>query len=212
MCEPSKTLVIVASVVERRIVYHVVQLRHSHLQRPKCRTDQVRRKPRRPPCFRPSSKPFRTSSINLYETLQAQATYVVSLSYHSQDNGPYGLYIDLKAGEDNQERIEHQRTPRSTTRTSNRKRKASAMRNGTLDSVQPARKRARTSLQSDHYYYEIPDNGDTHEHLSGTLPCHLARTTRITTWKTRIYRRAYYRLTLYKLYRSLFPRAHRLAC
>lgn len=113
---------------------------------------------------------------------------------YSQDNGPHALHTDLKAGGDDQERLEYQRRPRSTARMTNRKRKASATRNGTQDSVQPARKRARTALQSEHYYHDDhddPDNGDVYEYLSGTLPpLSLARTTRITTWKTRVYRRA----------------------
>ena len=90
------------------------------------------------------------------------------LPCYSQDNGPYTLHIDMKSGGDNQERIEYQRSPRSTAQVRNRKRKASATRNSTQDSVQPARKRARTALQREHYYHDDPDNGDVYEHLSGT--------------------------------------------
>ena len=118
------------------------------------------------------------------------------LPCYSQDNGPYALYIDLKSGGDNQERIEYQRRPRSTARVRNRKRKASATRNGPQDGVQPARKRARTALQREHYSHDDPDNGGVYERLSGTLPLlTLARTMRITTWKARIYRRANHRFT-----------------
>ena len=90
------------------------------------------------------------------------------LPCYSQDNRPYPLHIDLKAGEDNQERVGYQRRPRTTARVRNRKRKASATRNGAQDSAQPARKRARTALQSEHYYHEDPDKSDVHESLSGT--------------------------------------------
>ena len=77
----------------------------------------------------------------------------------------------------------------------NGKRKASATRNGTQDSVQPARKRARTALQYEHYYHDDSDNDDTPEYLSGTLPVvllviwrrHLAQTARETMWRTRTY-------------------------
>jgi hypothetical protein len=90
----------------------------------------------------------------------------------------------LKAGGDYEERIEHQRRTRSTTRTRKGKRKASATRNEPQDSVQPARKRARTALEYEHYYHNDQSDHDdhgVHEHLSGMFPPLLAWTTQDTT-------------------------------